>query len=113
MLQVVASLTTVILTFIGCNLNHNIFIIQAIGLSVQHYKWLCTGHVVTLLQNKTVQLKVDNFTQTIFRLSLVRCCSHRHLGSIDGLTVHTACLVCCSSSVNGHSKRKRKRKEAY
>jgi hypothetical protein len=38
--------------------------------------------------------------------------NHRHLSNIDRLTVHSACLVCFSSSVNGRSKRKRKRKEA-
>jgi hypothetical protein len=38
---------------------------------------------------------------------------HRHLKNIDCLMAHTACLVCFSSSVNGCSKRKRNRKEAY
>jgi hypothetical protein len=38
---------------------------------------------------------------------------HGHLSNIDCLTARTACLVCFSSSVNGRSKRKRKRKEAY
>jgi hypothetical protein len=39
--------------------------------------------------------------------------NHRHLRNIDCLTAHTTCLVCFISTVNFHSKRKRKRKEAY
>jgi hypothetical protein len=42
-----------------------------------------------------------------------KCTDHRHLRNIDCLMACTACLVCFSSSVNGRSKRKRKRKEAY
>ncbi len=37
------------------------------------------------------------------------CCAHRHLGNIDCLMVHTACLVCLISTVNGHSNKKRKK----
>ncbi len=37
--------------------------------------------------------------------------SHRHLRNIGCLTVHTACLVCFISTVNGRSKKERK--EAY
>jgi len=33
---------------------------------------------------------------------------HRHLRNIDCLMARTACLVCFISTVNGHSKRKRK-----
>jgi hypothetical protein len=39
--------------------------------------------------------------------------NHRHLRNIDCLTACTNCLVCFISTVNSHSKRKRKRKEAY
>jgi hypothetical protein len=34
------------------------------------------------------------------------CCGHRHLSNIDCLTAHTACLVCFTSTVNGHSKKR-------
>ncbi len=33
---------------------------------------------------------------------------HRHLSNIDCLMAHTACLVCFISTVNGHSKKKKK-----
>jgi hypothetical protein len=35
--------------------------------------------------------------------------NHRHLRKIDGLMACTACQVCLISTVNGHSKKKRKR----
>jgi hypothetical protein len=35
-------------------------------------------------------------------------CNHRHLRIIDCLTVRTACLVYFISTVNGHSKKRRK-----
>ncbi len=35
--------------------------------------------------------------------------NHRHLRNIDYVTVHTACLVCFISTVNGRSKRRKKR----
>jgi hypothetical protein len=38
---------------------------------------------------------------------------HRHLRNIDWLMAGIACLVCFISTVNGRSKRNRKRKEAY
>jgi hypothetical protein len=34
---------------------------------------------------------------------------HQHLRNIDCLTVHTACLVCLIGSVNGCSKKRKKR----
>jgi hypothetical protein len=34
---------------------------------------------------------------------------HRHLSNIDCLTARTTCLVCPISTVNGHSKKKRKK----
>ncbi len=34
---------------------------------------------------------------------------HRHLRNIDCLMAHNACLVCFISSVNGHSKKSKKR----
>ncbi len=37
---------------------------------------------------------------------------HRHLGNIGCLMAHTACLVCFISTVNGHSKKKKKRENA-
>jgi hypothetical protein len=35
--------------------------------------------------------------------------SHRHLRNIGCLMVHTACLVCFISTVNGRSKKRKKR----
>jgi hypothetical protein len=35
--------------------------------------------------------------------------NYRHLSNIDCLTVRTACLVCFISTVNGHSKKERKK----
>jgi hypothetical protein len=35
---------------------------------------------------------------------------HRHLRTIDCLTVRTTCLVCFISTVNGHSKKKKEKK---
>jgi len=35
--------------------------------------------------------------------------NHRHLSNIDCLTAHMACLVCFISTVNGRSKKKRKK----
>jgi hypothetical protein len=36
-------------------------------------------------------------------------CRHRHLYNIDFLMAHTACIVCFISTVNGRSKKKKKR----
>ncbi len=35
--------------------------------------------------------------------------SHRHLSNIDCLMAHTACHVCIFSTVNGHSKKRKKK----
>jgi hypothetical protein len=35
---------------------------------------------------------------------------HRHLSNIDSLTAHTASLVGFISTVNGHSKKKKKKR---
>jgi hypothetical protein len=35
--------------------------------------------------------------------------AHRHLSNIDCLLAHAACLVCFISTVNGHTKKKRKK----
>ncbi len=35
------------------------------------------------------------------------CCGNRHLSITDCLTARTACLVCFTSTVNGHSKKKK------
>jgi hypothetical protein len=44
-------------------------------------------------------------TETTMSCSLGRWYGHRHLSNIDCLMVHTACLVCFISIVNGRSKK--------
>ncbi len=49
--------------------------------------------------------KVHEYSQCVEHLSQ----THRYLSNIDCLMSHTACLVCFISTVNGHSKKKRKK----
>ncbi len=52
------------------------------------------------LQNSTCKLGFNNFFVSL---------TYRHLSNIDCLMAHTGCLVCFISTVNGHSKKKRKK----
>jgi hypothetical protein len=47
-------------------------------------------------------LSFKKFTKTVTK-------THRHLGKIDCLMACTACLLCCISTLNGHSKKKREK----
>ena len=49
-------------------------------------------------------------TLDLIRSDFLLYFTHRHLSNRDCLLMHTACLVCFISTVNGRSK---KRKEAY
>ncbi len=56
---------------------------------------------------KNQSLKIENY------VAMLPCC-HRHLRIyIDCLMVHTPCLVCFISTVNGHCNKKKKKEEAY
>jgi hypothetical protein len=60
--------------------------------------------LLLILFYETLQL----FTMMGFLYKTFLPPNHRHLRIIDCLTVHTACLVCFISTVNGHSKKRRK-----
>jgi hypothetical protein len=51
---------------------------------------------------------------TIELMANLGCCQtsgfSRHLSNVDCLKAHTACLVCFISTVNGHCKKRKKKK---
>jgi hypothetical protein len=55
-----------------------------------------------------VETSVDGY---VMEMSLFHFCfGHRHLRNIDCLMARTACLVCFIDTVNGCSKKKKKKK---
>ncbi len=55
----------------------------------------------------TEMLDFESLISNVVNYSIDRV--HRHLRNIDCLTEHTACLVCFISTVNGRSKKRKKR----
>jgi hypothetical protein len=64
--------------------------------------WLMSCHVpgVIIIQKEK---------QTLIQICLRMRKDHRHLSNIDRLKVCTTCLVCLTSTVNGHHKKKKKK----
>ncbi len=64
-------------------------------------------------RQRSLSQSLASLRQTLPKVTLLKlvnmpqhCLSHRHLSNIDSLMVHTTCLVCFISTVNGCSKKK-------
>ncbi len=76
---------------------------EIMAIELRNQTWLPRSYITKYVATPIQHL----FSMFMFscRLSL----THRHLRNIGCLMAHTTCLVCFISTVNGHSKKRKKR----